>query len=262
MKCLIQAITTPPSVDVMSTDGSKLHHQCEISDVKRKISNLEDVVQTQGQELSHLKEQQPKKKRGLWSKKQPSKDEDCEKEIRDKESQIRFYQRKLDAAEQLQEQNLQLATDLSDKERKLEEVSKKFLALQQEMKGEMNENVDLRKQVADTERKYQDEVKQLKDELSRLQEQPHTESHVEVMFVDKEECSEQTNTDKGQIAQLQSRVLLLRAERDKALAHSEAQSRKILNLKQHIQGTDVSELGSHTRALLVFVGTWLGYNSK
>ena len=223
-------------MDVTSTGESVVDQQREKSGVKRKVHSLEGVVQTQGKEQS----QQQKRKWGLKIKKQASKDEDCAKEIRERESQIQFYQSKLGDAEKLEEQNLQLATDLSGKESKLDEVNKQLLALKQQMKGMIDQNADLKKQVVDTEYKYQDEVKQLKDKLSKLQEQLHSESHVEVIIVDKDKCSGQTPaTEKGQIAQLQSRVESLTAELDKTIKHSTSQSRKILHLKQHIHGTKV-----------------------
>ena len=232
-------VASQPRVEVTTSE-----HGCcgevnqQLSDLQKKVSNLEDAVQTQG------------KQKRKWLRKQPSKDkgDECaqaiqaketkirekESEIHEKDKQIRYYKRKLDNAEELDKQSAQLAAELSEKESKLREVSRQLLHLQQEMKTVMTENTSLKQQVAKDRSKHEDEVKKLRAKEAR------SESHVEVVLVSDSDPNQISISEKKEVAQLKSRVATLQADLDKSVAHSKAQSREILTLKQHIQGAKVS----------------------
>ena len=235
-------VASQPRVEVTASE----HGRCgevsqQLSDLQKKVSNLEDAVQTQG------------KQKRKWLRKQPSKDkgDECaqaiqaketkirekESEILEKDKQIRYYIRKLDNAEELDKQSAQLATKLSEKESKLREVSRQLLHLQQEMKTVMTENTSLKQQVAKDRSKHEDEVKKLR---AKYQKEAHSESHVEVVLVSDSDPDQISISEKKEVAQLKSRVATLKADLDKTVAHSKAQSREILTLKLYIQGAKVS----------------------
>ena len=218
-------------------------HSChsEISELKKQVDDLTSVVHSQGKQI---KEQE----KGKWSLsrliKQPSKDKgdgctqaikEKDMQIRDKDAQIRYYQRQLDHAEVLDKQSAQLAAQLSEKENKLEQVKKQLLHLQQEMKVTMNNNEHLKKRLEEVQTKHKDEIMKLTAKCQKQVPEPH----VEVMLVSEGDLNQNLTSEKDDVDQLRSRITTLEADLEKAVAHSKTQSREILSLKQHIQGAEV-----------------------
>ena len=220
----------------------------QLSDLQKRFENLEGVIQTQGK---RIKEHQ----KGKWPlrlRKQPSKDkgDECaqviqgkvtqirekESEIRERDSQIRYYQRKLTNAEALDEQNSQLAAELSEKENKFQELSRHLIDLQQEMKTIIAKNSALKKQITEDQAKHEDEVKKL---IAKVQGEACSNSCV---LISDKDSKHNWASEKEEVARLRSRIATLEADLDKSIVHSKAQSREILKLKQHIQGTEVSNI--------------------
>ena len=168
-------------------------------------------VETQGKALSEIKENQ-----------------EMTSEIRANKTQINVRK----TPEELEGQNL------IDKE---SDLRKQFLHLQEEMRVKINQNANLNRQIAVVENQHQMEVQRLKAEIRKLQEQKISESPVEVMLVSGDDRSEkQSSSESKQIAQLQSRIIALQSDLEKATFHSRNQSHDILSLKQELQGTKVS----------------------
>ena len=182
------------------------------------------------------------------AQKKPSKDkgDECAQAIQEKETQIRerdekirYYQRKLDNAEALDEQNAKLAAEVSEKENKLQEVSRQLLHLQQEMKTAMAKNALMKKQVAEDQTKHKDKIKNLK---AKYRERARSDAAVEFIVVSDKDSEQNTPSIKEEFFQLRSRIATLEVDLEKSVAHSKGQSREILSLKQQVQGAEVSNI--------------------
>ena len=215
------------------------------------------VLQTQGKQI---KDQQ-KGKWPLRPRKQPSKDkgDECaqaiqakktpirekESEIRMKDEQLKYYREKLGNAKELDKQSAELAVQLSEKDNKLQELSRHYLHLQQEMKTVIAKNAALKKQVTDDQTKHENEIKKLTTKLKK-----QADSSVGVVIVGNEDSEQDVRSEKEELTQLRSRIATLEADLDKSVTHSKAQSREILTLKQHIQGIEVSSALPMVRAYM------------
>jgi chromosome segregation ATPase len=210
---------------------------------------LEGVVETQGKQI---KEQQKSKWPLARLRKQPSKDkgDECaqaiqekETKIREKESEIRMrdeqiehYRKKLDIAEALDEQSVKLATELSEKENKVQEVSRQLLDLQQEMKTVMAKNARLKEQIVENQTKHEDEIKK---QRAKYKQQARSDAAVELVVISDDE-QQNLPSIKEELARLRSHIATLEADLEKSVTHSKGQSREILKLRQQIQGIEVS----------------------
>ena len=208
---------------------------------------MEGVVETQGKQI---KDQQ-KSKWPIRLRKQPSKDkgDECaqaiqarETQIREKESEIRVrdeqiehYRKKLDRAEALDEQSAKLALELSEKENKLQEVSRQLYDLKQEMKTIMAKNARLKEQILENQTQHEDEIKKLK---AKFKQEAHSDAAVEFVFIS--DAEQNVPSVKEELARLRSRTAALEADLEKSVTHSKGQSREIAKLKQEIQAVEVS----------------------
>ena len=241
-------ITSQPKGDLTSPT-----HRCEtqqLLQVQQRIVALEGAVQEQGRELSEVKGQQ-KSKKGfkLWKQASKDRDEETAKEIQDKDAQISFYRKKLDNAENLETQNLQLATELSEKESKVEELNQQLTTLTQQMSTVLTENEKLKKLANVTDHHAQ--IQHWKAEVIRLQKQLTSSCDVEVIHTDHDCSDSQTPAMKvaslqGKIVDMQdelykatSQALSLKTDLDKAVSHSKSQSREIFDLKKEINSLKV-----------------------
>ena len=226
-------------------------HDCcvvgqQLSDLQRKVHDLEGVVETQGKQI---KDHQRGK---WWLRKQPSKDkgDECaqviqeketqirekESEIRKRDEQIRFYQRKLNNAEALDEQSAQLATELSEKENRLQEVSRQLFDLKQDMKTVMAKNARLKEQIVENQTKHENEIKKLRVEFK---EKARSDAAVELVVISDKDSDQTVPSIKEELTRLRSRIATLEADLEKSVSHSKGQSKEILTLKQHIQSAEV-----------------------
>ena len=160
-------------------------------------------------------------------------------ELRQRDERIKYYQRKLDNAEALDEQSAKLAAELSEKENKLQEVSRQLLDLQQQMKSALVKNAALKKQVADDKTKHEEEIKKL---TAKFKVQEHSDTAVEFVVVGNEDSGKKVPSVKEELGQLRERIATLEADLEKSVAHSKGQSREILNLKQQIHIKQVSKI--------------------
>ena len=228
-------------------------HRCEaqqLLQVQQRSVASEGAVLEQGRELSEVKGLQKSKKGFNWWK-QASKDRDEEtaKEIQDRDDQISFYRKKLDNAENLETQNLQLATELSEKEFKLEELNQQLTTLRQQMGTVLTENEKLIELANAT--SYRAEIQHLRTHISRLQEQLKSKSNVKGVHTDHDRGDEQTSAMKvanlqEKIVELQAKLvkatsqsLALKTDLDMAVLHSKSQSREIIDLKKKINSLKV-----------------------
>ena len=208
-----------------------------------RLQQLKGAVPEQSRQLSEVKVQQKIKKGFNWWK-QASKDRDEEttKEIQDKDAQISFYRKKLDNAENLATQNLQLATDLSEKESKVEELNQQLTTLTQQMSTVLIENEKLKKLADVTDHHAQ--IQHWEAQVIRLQEQLTSTS--DVIHTDHDCGDAQTSAMKvanlqGKIVEMQaelykatSQALSFKTDLDRAVSHSKSQSREIIDLKMEI----------------------------
>ena len=229
-------------------------HDChevgqQLSDLQKRFDNLEGVVETQGQQI---KEHHQKGKWPLRLRKQPSTDKggECAQAIQEKETQIRekdseirqrderirYYQRKLDNAEALDEQSAKLAAELSEKENKLQQVTRQLLDLQQLMESVMAKNALMKKQMADDKTKHEEEIKKLK---AKFKAQAHSDTAVEIVVVGDEDSDQKVPTVKEELTRLRGCITTLKADLEKSVTHSKHQSREIFDLKQQIRIKEV-----------------------
>ena len=210
---------------------------------------MEGIVETQGKQI---KDQQ-KSKWALRLRKQGSKDkgDECaqaiqakETQIREKESEIRrrdeqieHYRKKLDIAEALDEQSAKLATELSEKDSKLQEVSRQLYNLKQEMKTIIAKNARLKEQILENQTQHEDEIKKLR---AKSKQEVRSDTSVEFVFIS--ETEQNVPSIKEELARLRSRIAALEADLEKSVTHSKGQSREILKLRQEIQGIEVSNI--------------------
>lgn len=232
-------VTSQPTVE--ESGRCLVEAKLETSEVKKKPKNLESVVQSHDKKLHSDKDQLKPK----WKDRLPILRRQASKEKSDDREKKRdsLAKKQPDRTEaDIEQQNLLVAKELSEKDEELRMADERYIALLEKLKSEKEASNSLRSELTKAKEQCHDEVDRLQSEIDALRKQIDSSDHVEVMLVpDDNTATEKQHIDARNIAGLRSRVIRLEADLEKASKHSKKQSREILNLKQELDGTKVSQ---------------------